>query len=84
MDKQWLGPRTSRVKKMLFTQIGGHFVHYLLENGYILYQGYTSYKKLSGNKYPYKFAIGDLVKYTPSFVQDMKTGKPFISNIKGC
>lgn len=66
-----VGKRRSRVKEIIFAQVGGYFTHYLLEDGRILYRGYTQFKKLSGNRYPWRLAIGDLVEYVPVEVWDM-------------
>ncbi len=70
-----VGPTKSKVKKIIFAQVGGYFTHYLLENKDIIYRGYTAFKKLSGNKYPWRLAIGNLVEYQPTVVYQMGQGR---------
>jgi len=58
-----VGKRRSRVKEIIFAQVGGYFTHYLLEDGRILYRGYTQFKKLSGNRYPHMWLVGNITLF---------------------
>jgi len=70
-----ISKRKSRVKEIIFAKVGDYFTHYRLENGDIIYRGYTSFKKLSGNSFPFRLAVGDLVVYTPTDVSISIGGK---------